>query len=660
MYIENYRNFILNQEFNFSGKYRFSFKDGILYSQVYNENYPDNFFKTKDNIYSKINNITAIIGQNGCGKTTLLHFIKENFSYIDCELVHDNKGNIVYFHPKFRNRFIIIIKQENDFILYNLGDFRIDKITGDVEIKVGSLTIDTEQNKKNRDKGLDKIECIVPELLSTKILYFSNAFDFNKIDYSEFYYDIDNIYLDISSNILFFNDYNQYRDNSQHNEILRQIRFLLSPIANKFISQKPKFLKINCKGITSVIHDYLEYGNDMDIINILDKHSNINVFAHLIIFTSILDFADVYKKIKKEENNIKNEISNLLNNIYSYYRSLDEVKFCEKSLTAIKNKIEEMLRTNNMDKQLKIKDVKYYEKTFKSRIRLYKALYENDNFKRSNKDLYSSIDFYVSISEVELISDVLIYTNQSNFLKRVFTFDLSGISSGERAMLLTYSRFYWVVDRHLNEKYYRTFGFTDSGFHEDYYKLGENLIILMDEGELFLHPNWQREYLNNIINYFNELFKDYDDVKNIQIILTSNSPFVISDLPKENIILLENRNGLCHVKNNNKLLMETFGANIHMLLSDSFFMSNGLIGEFAKNKINDVINFIRNDFKNERNYGIEFIIKSIGEPIIKTKLQEMYESKLNYDVRLRRIDDEIERLQNERKQILEGREESND
>ena len=62
---------------------------------------------------------------------------------------------------------------------------------------------------------------------------------------------------------------------------------------------------------------------------------------------------------------------------------------------------------------------------------------------------------------------------------------------------------------------------------------------------------------------------------------------------------------------------KTFGANIHTLLSDSFFLEDGLIGEFAKGKINEIIDFykrikryerilskneaLKNKFKNNRN-----------------------------------------------------------
>ena len=38
--------------------------------------------------------------------------------------------------------------------------------------------------------------------------------------------------------------------------------------------------------------------------------------------------------------------------------------------------------------------------------------------------------------------------------------------------------------------------------------------------------------------------------------------------------------------------IETFGANIHTLLSHGFFMKDGLMGEFAKDKIDTAIKYL--------------------------------------------------------------------
>jgi len=112
----------------------------------------------------------------------------------------------------------------------------------------------------------------------------------------------------------------------------------------------------------------------------------------------------------------------------------------------------------------------------------------------------------------------------------------------------------------------------------------KDIILLLDELELGLHPNWQKNLINNLIQIKSNI--------KLHFILTSHSPFLLSDIPNQNIIFLDtDENGNCIVVDGLKEKKETFGANIHTLLSDSFFMEDGLMGEFAKSKINEIIEF---------------------------------------------------------------------
>lgn len=114
---------------------------------------------------------------------------------------------------------------------------------------------------------------------------------------------------------------------------------------------------------------------------------------------------------------------------------------------------------------------------------------------------------------------------------------------------------------------------------EECFLRNEDLIIYLDEPDLTLHPKWQKELIKKSI----EIFSLY--THKVQIIITSHSPFILSDIPKENVIFLESG------KQVNPSITQTFGANIHTLLSHGFFMQDGLMGEFAKGKIEEIISF---------------------------------------------------------------------
>ncbi|WP_295152764.1 AAA family ATPase [Campylobacter sp.] len=173
-------------------------------------------------------------------------------------------------------------------------------------------------------------------------------------------------------------------------------------------------------------------------------------------------------------------------------------------------------------------------------------------------------------------------------------------------------------------------------FYIDFYhKDGKEIFnIILDEAENGLHPLWQKELFNLII----KLLENFKDLKFL-LILTSHSPFIISDIPNENIIFLKDGKQVYPDIN-------TFGANIHTLLANAFFMNNGLMGNFAKEKIDNVINILKKPWlNNDEIKGCENIISLIGEPILKAKLRQM----LN-DARIHKID-EIDIIKNDIKKL---------
>ncbi|UNT70189.1 AAA family ATPase [Bacillus sp. N447-1] len=127
-------------------------------------------------------------------------------------------------------------------------------------------------------------------------------------------------------------------------------------------------------------------------------------------------------------------------------------------------------------------------------------------------------------------------------------FEWRNLSSGETAMLNLYSRFYSLIKQ--------------STFNP-------NVIILIDEGELYFHPQWQKRFLSSIISFLREIFYGHG-VESLQIIMTSNSPFIVSDLPSSNVIFLKRINEDSVVIKNLEGQYKTFAANIHSLFSHSF------------------------------------------------------------------------------------------
>lgn len=171
------------------------------------------------------------------------------------------------------------------------------------------------------------------------------------------------------------------------------------------------------------------------------------------------------------------------------------------------------------------------------------------------------------------------------------------------------------------------FSFASRFHHQKYHALGtlsRSLVIMIDEGDAGFHPVWQREFFNNALDFLSRLFNAHT----IQLIFTANTPFLSSDLPKDHIVFIQKTEGgdvTIHQKINSQ--PETFAANIHSLYADSFYMDTVLIGQFAKEKIDQIIKYLNSADNREPNEEFRKVIEKIGEPILKMKLKEMWKKK---------------------------------
>jgi hypothetical protein len=186
----------------------------------------------------------------------------------------------------------------------------------------------------------------------------------------------------------------------------------------------------------------------------------------------------------------------------------------------------------------------------------------------------------------------------------------------------------------------------------------KNFNIILDEIELCFHPEYQREFVNKLIGYLTRMIEKEEDKEkyHFNIILTTHSPFILSDIPKCNILFLKDGEAA-----NKKVNAETFGANIHDILQQSFFLENGFIGEFAKKHIKEIIDKInviikKNESDKKKTYMTKEdydkyikIIKLIGEPLIRTKLLDMISEVYDKEEELIKCRREI--LQKELKQL---------
>lgn len=189
------------------------------------------------------------------------------------------------------------------------------------------------------------------------------------------------------------------------------------------------------------------------------------------------------------------------------------------------------------------------------------------------------------------------------------------LSSGERQFIYTTSTFI-----------YHSFNLLS--VPENLRLAYRNICLVLEEVEICFHPEYQRTFVKKLLNLIErtKLNKSFS----YDIIIVTHSPFVLSDIPKENILFLKEGKNVTET-----MCLNTFGANINELLAESFFLSGGFMGEFAKTKIESLVEYLQNgepqgDIAWNRESAIE-TINAIGDEVIRLQLRSMFAKRFESD-----------------------------
>ena len=119
--------------------------------------------------------------------------------------------------------------------------------------------------------------------------------------------------------------------------------------------------------------------------------------------------------------------------------------------------------------------------------------------------------------------------------------------------------------------------------------------------------------------------------------IASHSPVLLSDIPKSNVCFIKRIEtpDKAKIEIINPDIDNTFGANIHSLYRESFFMKNGSMGSIATMKINEILKELNSDeeknnkemFSEGKYKVLENQISLIGEPVIRDSLMNLLISK---------------------------------
>ena len=289
----------------------------------------------------------------------------------------------------------------------------------------------------------------------------------------------------------------------------------------------------------------------------------------------------------------------------------------------------DVVLANDIDVFIKENEGKFFYESEKKR---YKP---TTNFKFQKEDLLPPPIADVTLMIVKREDKKTFESNP----KSVGLIPFTGLSSGERQIAYTLGNvLYHLVN--LNSTLHDV---SIEKEHLSFLKY-HHVCMLMDEVELYYHPDLQRKFVKLLLDSITSV--PLDNIYDINITLVTHSPFVLSDIPQSNILCLqkgesESRQG------------QTFGANIVDLLNESFFLQ-GTIGDIAQSCINEVVEFY---FKHRRyqeslrenenkqgwliNMGLakkfeewkskfDYVTSIIGEEYLQKELREMFDELVDF------------------------------
>ena len=215
-------------------------------------------------------------------------------------------------------------------------------------------------------------------------------------------------------------------------------------------------------------------------------------------------------------------------------------------------------------------------------------LYPAYDYHEINKDDLLPPPFYIVTLQLADNEHLQEYKEKGTRCMDIIPFE--GLSSGERQIAYTLGHLIY----HLRNIESNSKDINSSINHVSTHKYGY-MNVMLDEVELYFHPDLQRRFISLLLDSIKglQLPSNYG----INITLITHSPFVLSDIPDNNILCMSRKE---HVDAFDK----TFAANIHDLFNNTFILPY-TIGEYAQLKITEIVSTyhrVRYIVKNDSNW----------------------------------------------------------
>lgn len=415
--------------------------------------------------------------------------------------------------------------------------------------------------------------------------------------------------------------------------------FLLSQVSLTALNRNDSIYQVGAVvNIFKKFQELIEFSNKQVNIKLTDSGEAIKAFGER--FLSRIpkgdDLRTQIKNVKIQPKNIMTVVIRKSISILFDLLSFDDYFLDDDVLKLIKedidfenfqpkedfyDKVRDYLAKKNKESDPIVDKLEQFFKDINFFIEGYK-----ESFEISNENDRNILKEYVRI-----MTDKSSRSSISRDVLLLIEFEWNGLSSGELSLLNLFGRLYGIKD-----------------------EVQDDILLLIDEVDLGLHPEWQRRWVNDVLPLIGEILRTKNNI--LQVIISTHSPIILSDLFDKDIIFLsENSDN------------RTFGQNIYELFNTSFVLDN-VQGKFSTNYIKEVAEVFKPDQIHEKitkflekyfanvegeqsSEYFEEAIKLIGEPIVRNHfLNKLKQFKNNNKEELIRYHEkEIKRLREDLK-----------
>lgn len=456
---------------------------------------------TGDRLDSYYNDIliSAVIGKNGVGKSSFFEFIQESYYNSESSGVlvwHCGIEKIFYICPINLDLSNVEVHLEAEYKICNdaVSFYKAHKINNIIvdNISIAGLSRNVNKRRKNR-----LIHNLTPSLSSSKIVRKNNLMKL----------------------LYFFNSSVWLKPDRKDIKINFDFEFKPSPLT--FIQGLHNSLKkdgelssrvnITEDRFVSCFKLWKEALRESNFVH----NCSLRKYLLLANLPSIVNYLSSLNLIKKQDKPA------LALSLFVLFME-NKFNFESEKLTSV---FKEASILGNLEFGMPSHDPEILEINFQGILEIFDEI--------SKLVSHHSIEFNQAYQHQEFLIKSFTAKNSSfilyladlisklpNLISNNFNYGWVGISSGELAKIRLFSELYYLIKN-------------KTTLSEDY------KLIVIDEADLYLHPEWQRTFFSELIVFLSHEFnKD-----NLQVIVTTHSPIIISDFLTDDIISLSKNHG---------------------------------------------------------------------------------------------------------------------